>query len=57
MREWVHGPFGLDAAQGQPVRCQRTVLAVVHTVEASAFVAGALGVMCMTLSVIVVRRR
>jgi len=30
MREWVHGPFGLDAVKGQTARYQRTVL-VVHS--------------------------
>lgn len=28
----VYGPFGLDAARGRTFRCERTVLAVVHTV-------------------------
>jgi hypothetical protein len=32
--EWSHGPFGLDAQRGQTLRCQRTVLVVVHTVTA-----------------------
>jgi hypothetical protein len=32
--EWVLGPFGLDARRGQTLRCQRTVLVVVHTVTA-----------------------
>jgi hypothetical protein len=32
--EWAHGPFGLDGRRGQTVRCQRTVLVVVHTVTA-----------------------
>jgi cytochrome P450 len=31
MRERVHALFGLDAAKGQTVRCQRTVLVVVHS--------------------------
>jgi hypothetical protein len=31
MREWVRGLFGLDAVKAQTVRCQRTVLAVVHS--------------------------
>ena len=31
MREWVHGPFGLDAVKRQTVRSQRTVLVVVHS--------------------------
>jgi len=31
MREWVHGPFGQDAVNGRTVRCQRTVLVVVHS--------------------------
>jgi hypothetical protein len=31
MREWVTGPFGLDAVKGQTVRCQRTALVVVHS--------------------------
>jgi hypothetical protein len=31
MRERVPGPFGLDAVKGQAVRCQRTVLVVVHS--------------------------
>jgi hypothetical protein len=33
-QEWVRGPFGLDAERGQTLRCQRTVLVVVHTVTA-----------------------
>lgn len=28
----AYGPFGLDAARGRTFRCERTVLAVVHTV-------------------------
>jgi hypothetical protein len=32
--EWVDGPLGLDAARNRTVRCERTVLAVVHTVTA-----------------------
>jgi hypothetical protein len=32
--EWERGPFGLDAQRGRTLRCQRTVLAVVHTVTA-----------------------
>jgi hypothetical protein len=32
--EWMRGPFGLDGQRGQTVRCQRTVLVVVHTVTA-----------------------
>jgi hypothetical protein len=32
--EWPHGPFGLDAQRGQTLRCERTVLVVVHTVTA-----------------------
>lgn len=32
--EWVDGPLGLDAARNRTVRCERTVLAVVHTVAA-----------------------
>jgi hypothetical protein len=32
--EWRHGPFGLNAQRGQTLRCQRTVLVVVHTVTA-----------------------
>ncbi len=31
MRKRVHGPFGLGAVKGQTVRCQRTVLVVMHT--------------------------
>jgi hypothetical protein len=30
--EWVPGPFGLNAARGRTVRCDRTILAVVHSV-------------------------
>jgi hypothetical protein len=30
----VYGPFGLDAAKGRTFQCERTVLAVVHTVTA-----------------------
>lgn len=30
----VAGPFGLDAGKGQTLQCERTVLAVVHTVTA-----------------------
>lgn len=32
--EWMRGPFGLDGQRGQTLRCQRTVLVVVHTVTA-----------------------
>jgi hypothetical protein len=32
--EWSYGPFGLDAGRGQTLRCQRTVLVVIHTVTA-----------------------
>ena len=31
MRKRVYGPFGLGAVKGQTVRCQRTVLVVMHT--------------------------
>jgi len=30
MRKRVHWPFGLRVVQGQTVRCQRTVLVVMH---------------------------
>lgn len=30
--EWVHGPFGLDAARGQTFPTRRTVLVTVHSV-------------------------
>lgn len=33
--EWANGPFGLNAQRGQTVRCERTVLAVIHTVTAA----------------------
>lgn len=33
-REWMPGPFGLDAGKGQTFRTLRTVLAVVHSVTA-----------------------
>lgn len=32
--EWTRGPFGLDGQRGRTLRCQRTVLVVVHTVTA-----------------------
>jgi len=31
MRKRVHGPFGLGAVKGPTVRCQRTVLVLMHT--------------------------
>jgi hypothetical protein len=31
MRKRVHGRFGLGAVKGPTVRCQRTVLVVMHT--------------------------
>jgi hypothetical protein len=69
MRERVHGPFGLDAVREQTVRRQRMCglshglamcaagISVWGIFYAAAFVVGALGVMCVTLSVIVVKRR
>jgi hypothetical protein len=34
MRKRVHGRFGLGAVKGPTVRCQRTVLVVMHTMRA-----------------------
>lgn len=33
--DWAYGPFGLDAVKGRTIRCQRTVLVVVHSVTAA----------------------
>lgn len=33
--DWAYGPFGLDAMKGRTIRCQRTVLAVAHSVTAA----------------------
>jgi hypothetical protein len=33
--EWEYGPFGLDSRRGQTLRCQRTVLVVVHPVTSA----------------------
>jgi hypothetical protein len=33
--EWIRGPFGLDAGRGQTLPCQRTVLVVVHHLNAA----------------------
>jgi hypothetical protein len=30
--DWVQGPFGVDALKGRTIRCQRTVLVVVHSI-------------------------
>lgn len=30
--QWIPGPFGLDGTKGRTVRCDRTILAVVHSV-------------------------